>query len=173
MSSGFPPGVLRPLCLSAAFYLAELSPATTCCCSCSFSLQAAYMLLSGTSVNHRVEAEQSQDITGKTRGHFLHKIWLAFTKIAVLCDVLMYIKSLFFETPGRGQSCFKNTLSHFNTLFSNDAGEHNPGSLNVSFKMHFSYENKQEKWSPVQSKVSVFNLFYGHTVILTKSNSLF
>ncbi len=40
------------------FILAELSPAATRCCSCSFSLQAAYMLLSGTSVNHRVEAEQ-------------------------------------------------------------------------------------------------------------------
>ncbi len=44
------------------FILAELSPTTTRCCSCSFGLQAAYMLLSGTSVNHRVEAEQSQDI---------------------------------------------------------------------------------------------------------------
>ncbi len=59
MSSGFPPDVLRLLCLSAAFYLAEPSPTTTRCCSCSFGLQAAYMLLSGTSVNHRVEAEQS------------------------------------------------------------------------------------------------------------------
>ncbi len=44
------------------FVLAELSPATTWCCSCSFGLQEAYMLLSGTSVNHRVQAEQSQDI---------------------------------------------------------------------------------------------------------------
>ncbi len=44
------------------FILAELSPTTTRCCSCSFSLQAADMLLSGTSVNHRVEAEQSWDI---------------------------------------------------------------------------------------------------------------
>ncbi len=59
MSSGFPSDVLRLLCLSAAFYLAELSLTTTCCCSCSFSLQAVCMLLSGTSVNHRVEAEQS------------------------------------------------------------------------------------------------------------------
>ncbi len=41
------------------FILAELSPATTPCCSCSFGLQAAYTLLSGTSVSHRVEAEQS------------------------------------------------------------------------------------------------------------------
>ncbi len=41
------------------FMLAELSPTTTHCCSCSFSLQAADMLLSGTSVNYRVEAEQS------------------------------------------------------------------------------------------------------------------
>ncbi len=41
------------------FILAELSPATTQCCSCCFSRQEAYMLLSGTSVNHRVEAEQS------------------------------------------------------------------------------------------------------------------
>ncbi len=40
------------------FILAELSPATTRCYSCSFSLQAAYMLLSGTSVNKRVVAEQ-------------------------------------------------------------------------------------------------------------------
>ncbi len=40
------------------FILAELSLATTRCCSCSYSLQEACMLLSGTSVNHRVEAEQ-------------------------------------------------------------------------------------------------------------------
>ncbi len=44
------------------FIIAELSPATTRCCSCSFGLQAAYMLLSGASVNHRVETEQSLDI---------------------------------------------------------------------------------------------------------------
>ncbi len=41
------------------FILAKLSPTTTRCCSCSFSLQAANMLISGTSVNHRAEAEQS------------------------------------------------------------------------------------------------------------------
>ncbi len=69
------------------FILAELSPATTRRCSCSFSLQAAYMLLSGTSVNHRVEAEQSQDIRVKTGRRFLHKIRPAFIKMAVLCDV--------------------------------------------------------------------------------------
>ncbi len=40
------------------FILAELPPAATRCCSCSFGLQEACMLLSGTSVNHRVEAEQ-------------------------------------------------------------------------------------------------------------------
>ncbi len=55
--SGFPSDVLRLLALSAAFYLVEMSTTTTCCCS--FSLQAAYMLPSGTSVNHRVEAERS------------------------------------------------------------------------------------------------------------------
>ncbi len=70
MSSGFPPDVRRLLCLFAAFYLANLSPTTTPCCSCSYGLQAAYMLLSGTSVNHRVES----DIRWKTRGHFLCKI---------------------------------------------------------------------------------------------------
>ncbi len=52
--------------MTAAFYLAELSPTTTRCCSCRFGLQAAYMLRSGTSVNHKVEAEQSQDNRGKT-----------------------------------------------------------------------------------------------------------
>ncbi len=57
MFSGFPSDVLRLLCLSAAFYLVKLSPTTTRC-SCSFGQQAAYMLLSGTSVNHRAEAEQ-------------------------------------------------------------------------------------------------------------------
>ncbi len=41
------------------FILAKLSPATTRCCSCSFVLQAACVLLSETSMNHRVEAEQS------------------------------------------------------------------------------------------------------------------
>ncbi len=59
MSSGWPSDVPPLLCPSAAFYLAELSAMTTRCCSCSFGLQAAYMLLSGTSMNHRVEAEQS------------------------------------------------------------------------------------------------------------------
>ncbi len=44
------------------------------------------MLPSGTSMNHRVEAEQSEDIRGKTLFYF-RKIWLSFTKIAVLCDV--------------------------------------------------------------------------------------
>ncbi len=58
----FPSDVLRLLCQSADFHLAELFPTATHCCSCSFCLQAAYMLLSGTSVNHRVEAEQWQDI---------------------------------------------------------------------------------------------------------------
>ncbi len=43
--------------VSAAFYLAKLSSSTTPCCS--FGLLEAYMLDSGTSVNHRVEAEQS------------------------------------------------------------------------------------------------------------------
>ncbi len=62
MSTGFPHGVQRLLCLPAAFYFSELSPATTWCCSCSFSLQEAYTLLSGTSVNHRIEAEQSYNI---------------------------------------------------------------------------------------------------------------
>ncbi len=66
-SSGFPSDVLQLLCLPAAFYLVELSPTTTHCCSCSFGLQAAFMLLSGTSMNRRVKAEQSSDIRGKTR----------------------------------------------------------------------------------------------------------
>ncbi len=35
MSSGFPSDVLRLLCLSASFILAELSPKTTRCCSCT------------------------------------------------------------------------------------------------------------------------------------------
>ncbi len=72
MPSGFPSDALRLLCLSTAFYLVELSQTTAHCRSCS--LQAAYKLLSGTSVNHRVEAEQSWDIRGKTRGHFHCKI---------------------------------------------------------------------------------------------------
>ncbi len=45
------------------FLLAELSLAITRRCSCSFGLQAAHMLLLGTSVIHRVEAERSKDIT--------------------------------------------------------------------------------------------------------------
>ncbi len=82
--------MLNVKCLQP-FILVKLSPTTTRCCSCSFSLQAADMLLSGTSVNHRIEAEQSKDIRGKTRGHFLHKIQADFTKIAVLCDKLTCI----------------------------------------------------------------------------------
>ncbi len=73
MSSGFPSDVLQLFCLSAAFYLAELSPTTTRCCSCSFNLQAAYTLLSGTSVNHRVEAEQSRTSEGKPQDIFAIK----------------------------------------------------------------------------------------------------
>ncbi len=45
MSFSFPSDIPRLLCLTAAFYLAELSPTTTCCCSCSFRLQAASILL--------------------------------------------------------------------------------------------------------------------------------
>ncbi len=41
------------------FILAELSSAATWCGTCSFGLQAANMLLSGTSVNREFEAEQS------------------------------------------------------------------------------------------------------------------
>ncbi len=55
----FPYDVRQLLCLKP-FILVELSPAATRCCR--FSLQEAYMLLSRTSMNHRVEAEQSQDI---------------------------------------------------------------------------------------------------------------
>ncbi len=49
------------------------------------------MLLSGTSVNHRVEAEQSYDIRGKTRKHFLCEIWPGFTSTAALCSALKCI----------------------------------------------------------------------------------
>ncbi len=103
MSSGFPSDVLPLLCVSAAFYLVELSPAATRCCS--FCLQAAYMLLSGTSVNHRVEAEQSKDIRGKTKGLFLRKIWPGSTKTAVFVrHINMHLLVLFFEAEGHGQS---------------------------------------------------------------------
>ncbi len=73
MSSGFPSDGLRLLRLSAAFHLAELSLTTTHCCSCSFGLQAAYMLLSGTSINHRVKTEQLSDIRGKPEDVFTIK----------------------------------------------------------------------------------------------------
>ncbi len=89
---------LMSYCLQP-FILAGLSPATTRCCSCCFSRQAAYMLLSGTSVNHRAEAELSQDIRGKTRGLSLHKIWPGFTKIAVLYDVSTCIVKFCFSKP--------------------------------------------------------------------------
>ncbi len=61
MSSGFPLMSYNCSVCLQPFILAELLPPTVhvSCCSCSFCLQAAYMLLSGTSVNHRVEAEQS------------------------------------------------------------------------------------------------------------------
>ncbi len=85
MSSGFLSDVLRLLCLSAAFYLAELSSATTRCCSCSFGLQAAYMLLSGTSVNHRVETEQDRT-EGKPEEIFSIKFELVSPKL-VFCAI--------------------------------------------------------------------------------------
>ncbi len=56
MPAGFPSDVRRLLCLSAAFYFSGAVPSN------DPVLQEAYMLLSGTSVNHRVEAEQLLDI---------------------------------------------------------------------------------------------------------------
>ncbi len=50
--------VVFPLMSNDRSVCLQLSPTTSHCCSCSFSLQAAYMLLSGTSVNHRVEVKQ-------------------------------------------------------------------------------------------------------------------
>ncbi len=60
------------------FILAELFPTTTRCCSCSFALQAAHMLLWRTSVN--LELRQ------------------IFTKIAFLCHVLTL--SFIFQSSG-------------------------------------------------------------------------
>ncbi len=85
MSSGFPSGVLRLLCLSVAFYLAELPPTTTCCCSCS--LCVAFRNLRESQSWGRAVAE-----------HFLHKIWPSFTKIAVLDDVLACIVKFGFSS---------------------------------------------------------------------------
>ncbi len=84
--------------LSVCSLLFSKAVATMTRC-CSFSLQAAYMLLSGTSVNHRVEAEQSKDIRGKTREHFLCKIWPDFTKISVLWNVVRCIFKYHFLKP--------------------------------------------------------------------------
>ncbi len=121
MSSGFPSDVLRLLCMSAAFYLAKLSPTTTRCCS--FSLQAAHMLLSGTSMNLRVEAEQSKDIRGKTRRHFFHKMWPACTKIAVLCDVLPCNVKFYFSKPRVTVKLHSAALSQSEILFSSNMSE--------------------------------------------------
>ncbi len=57
------------------FILVELPPAATWCCGCSFGLEEAYMMLSGTSVNQ----------TWAVVGHHLRKIWPGFTQIVVLC----------------------------------------------------------------------------------------
>ncbi len=67
MSSGFPSDVLQLLCLSAAFYLVSCPQQRL-----AAAAAAAYMLLSGTSVNHRVEAEQLWNIRGKSRENQFH-----------------------------------------------------------------------------------------------------
>ncbi len=78
-------------------YCKMLDKKSTRCCSCSFGLQAAYVLLSGTSVNYKVETEQSQVIRGKTED--ILSIWPALTKIGVLCNALMCIIKFRFSKP--------------------------------------------------------------------------
>ncbi len=96
-----------------SFILAELSPTTTHCCGCSFSLQAACMLLSGTSVNHRVETGQSKDIRGKTRGYFLHKYDLIFYNCCFVQRINVRHFVSFLEAMGRGQSDIVLLLPHY------------------------------------------------------------
>ncbi len=66
--------------------------------------QVAHMLLSGTSVNHRIEAEQLQ-IRGKTENLFLHKVWPIFTKMTVLCGILTYVIQFWFLGWGLKLQC--------------------------------------------------------------------
>ncbi len=82
MSSGFPSDILRLLCLSAAFYSGKLSPTTTHCWNLC-------------------ELRQSSRRTseGKPEDIFPVKYDLGFTKIAVLCDVLLCIVTYSFLNP--------------------------------------------------------------------------
>ncbi len=75
MFSGFPSDVLRLLCLSAAFYLVELLWTTTHCCSCSFSLQAACMLLSGTYRNCSRAVIKKLEIFLPLKEGMTEKVW--------------------------------------------------------------------------------------------------
>ncbi len=58
------------------------------------------------------QTEQSQDIRGKTRGHFLCKLCPIFTKIDVLCDVLTCVVNFCFSKRWVAvkvtQCCFKS-----------------------------------------------------------------
>ncbi len=70
MSSCFPSDVLRLLHI---FIEASCLPTTTRCCSCSFDLQAAYVLLSGTSLNHRLRQSSRRTSEGKPEDILLVK----------------------------------------------------------------------------------------------------
>ncbi len=105
MSSDFSSDVLQLHCLSAAFYLAELSPTTYPLLQLQLrsagSLHAAFRNLHESQSWGRAVVGHQRE----TRGHFPHKIWPNFTKIAVLCDVLMCIvRFSFLKAAGQGQS---------------------------------------------------------------------
>ncbi len=83
--------------------------------SCRPKLQLHHRVVAGDSSKKMKgcrKTEQSSNIRGKTRGHFLHKIWPDFTKIVVLCDVWMCIVKFRFSKP---RFMVKVTQCCFNT----------------------------------------------------------
>ncbi len=98
MSSGFPSDVLQLLCLSAVFYLAELSPkTTTAAAAASVCRQPTCCFQEPPWIT---ELRQSSCTTskGKPEDIFSIKKWPNFSKIAVLYKVLSCIRFLLWSS---------------------------------------------------------------------------
>lgn len=91
MPSDFPTDVLQLLSLTTAFYLAELSSTSTSCCSYTFSLQAAYTLLSGISLNHISLKQSSFRTLGKPEDvSYVNMTWFYYS----CCFVPHFIQNI-------------------------------------------------------------------------------
>ncbi len=65
--------------------------------SCSRSSEQLFWT---ASLHKRLKTDRAVvGFQGKTRGHFLHKLWPGFTSVAVLCDILTCIVKFCFSKP--------------------------------------------------------------------------